>query len=172
MASERHRSSHGARAALAAGIGLVWLAAVPLAAEPGPAEDAAPPPVGLDALLKIPRSTPALEGDGERVAGATRSEWEERFAAARGDVAGARRRLSDAQRKLEKLAQNTNDWQMAAPGAPAGSENSPLSYELRQTIRREREEVERAEKAFEELRVEANLAGVPRAWQEPAEAAR
>ena len=55
---------------------------------------------------------------------------------------------------------------MAAPGAGANAENSPLSYKLRQDIRRQREDVEQAERALTELRVEANLAGVPEDWQD------
>ena len=58
-------------------------------------------------------------------------------------------------------------WQLAPPGgASASSETSPLNYQLRQQLRRDREEVDRAEKALTELRVEATLAGVPQEWQE------
>ena len=54
---------------------------------------------------------------------------------------------------------------MAAPGMPKGaSDNSPVSYRLLQEIRRQREEVARFERRLRDLRIEANLAGVPDDW--------
>jgi hypothetical protein len=150
----------GRAAALAALLGL----AAPATAQDGePARDAAPKPVGLDALLQLPAATPTPSGAPE-VGGATRKEWEERFASARADVQAAESHLAETQAELEKLASG-EAWQVAAPGAAAAnSETGPLSFGLRQEIRRSREEVERTRKALDELRIEANLAGVPADW--------
>lgn len=133
-------------------------------AQSAQATDAAPPPVALDALLKLPSDAPALEVDAQ--SGASRKEWEARFSKARADVESARAALAESQGELEELANETAAWQMAPPGASANAENSPVSFKLRQEIRQRREEVERAEKALTELRIEANLAGVPEEWQE------
>jgi hypothetical protein len=133
-------------------------------AQSAEATDAAPPPVALDALLKLPSDAPPLEADAQ--SGASRKEWEARFSAARADLEEARAALADSQSELEDLAADSAAWQMAPPGASANAENSPVSFKLRQEIRQRREEVERAEKALTELRIEANLAGVPEDWQE------
>jgi hypothetical protein len=123
------------------------------------------PPVGLDALLKLPSDTAPPTVQPSR-GGYTRQEWRERFATARGELSQAERRLADAQEELGELASGTSSWQVAAPGGAAGAsgENGPLSYSLREQIRRSREEIEAAEQALTELRVEANLAGVPTEW--------
>ena len=39
-----------------------------------------------------------------------------------------------------------------------------MSYGLKQQIRRDREDVKRAEKELVELKVKANLSGVPEEW--------
>jgi hypothetical protein len=82
------------------------------------------------------------------------------------DLATARERLASAQTQLGELAANTESWQVTAPGAAAGAstENGPLSYSLRQEIRRARDDIARAEQAYRELRIEANFAGVPAEW--------
>jgi hypothetical protein len=127
-----------------------------------PVEDAAPvPPVGLDALLKLPAGAPAPEG---QRTGDGPEEWRARFATARGELASAEAALADAQQQLEQLASGGGSWQVAAPGAQAGSDTGPLSFGLRQEIRRQREAVERAQRQLDELRIEANLEGVPEEW--------
>ena len=149
----------------ARGLFVAWLllTAAGASAE-GPAEDAAPQPPSLDALLRLPAKTVAPT-PAPAVGGATRREWSERFAGARADVEAAEARLADAQAELEKLAAGSEAWQVAAPGgATSNTETGPLSFGLRQEIRRAREEVERTEKALSELRIEANLAGVPADW--------
>jgi hypothetical protein len=65
------------------------------------------------------------------------------------------------------MASKADAWQLTAPGAQVTPENSPVSFKLRQDIRRFREDIERYEGALTELRIEANLAGVPAAWQQP-----
>jgi len=146
---------------------LVLLVVVPAlrgGAQSAQATDAAPPPVALDALLKIPSDAPALEADAQ--SGASRKEWEARFGAARADLDNAHAALAESQSELGELASESAAWQMAPPGASANAENSPVSFKLRQEIRERREEVERAEQSLTELRIEANLAGVPEDWQE------
>jgi hypothetical protein len=160
------------------GVAVALLATVAAAAEP--AEPASPgsgdaktavgaPAVGLDSLLRLPPSagTPAEQ---PRAGGATRQEWQDRFAVARGDVEAAQKAIDSAQQELGKLAQGTNAWQMSAPGGgaqAAGAENSPVSFRLRQELRKQRDELAAAERRLNELEVEANLAGVPSEWTHP-----
>ncbi len=128
------------------------------------AADPAPSPVGLDALLRLPAQSPTpAQGP---VGPGDRKEWEARFAAARAELEAARAALSASQAELGELASGGNAWQMAPPGAGANPENSPVSFKLRQDIRRQRDEVAEAERALTELRIEANLAGVPEDWQD------
>ncbi|HVH20778.1 MAG TPA: hypothetical protein VNF72_20995 [Myxococcota bacterium] len=123
------------------------------------------PAVGLDSLLKLP---PSGASPGEaRAGGVTRQEWEQRFAIARGDVAAAQGAIDKAQQELGTLAKGTENWQMSAPGAQANAENSPMSYRLRQELRKQREELSAAERRLTDLEVEANLAGVPEEWTRP-----
>lgn len=128
--------------------------------------DDPPPDVGLDQLLKVPDRVHVAS---ERRGGATRSEWRARFEAARAERDDAEAKLAEVRAKLEEKAEDSGSWQMTAPGGagPAANE-APLHYRLSQEIRHQREEVERAEKRLRELRVEANLAGVPSDWIEPA----
>jgi hypothetical protein len=128
------------------------------------ATDAVPSPVGLDALLRLPEQSPKPETESAGVG--DRKEWEARFAAARTELELAREALAASQAELGELAVDGNAWQMAPPGAGANTENSPVSYKLRQDIRRQRGDVEQAERALTELRIEANLAGVPEDWQD------
>ncbi len=131
----------------------------------------ATPPVALDALFKLPSRTPQI--DAPERAGATQREWLERFDVARSDLERAQARLEATQAELESLASSSQSWQVAAPGGQAGSgDTGPLSFRLRQQIRRDREELEEAERALTELRVEAELADVPPDWTgEPVEPA-
>jgi hypothetical protein len=131
----------------------------PAAGEPAPA-----PPVAYDALFKLP-DTGTVPAPSE-AATLDRKRWEERFAAVRGDVDTAKADLAKSQAQLESMARKTENWQMAAPGAAQqNAENSPVSYKLRQDIRRQREDVDRAERRLRELEVEASLAGVPPEWR-------
>jgi hypothetical protein len=114
---------------------------------PAPAEDAAPS-VGLDALLRLPPPT-AMPKSPEKGGGGP-GEWRARFAAARGDLEAAEKALADAQGELEKLASDQESWQVSAPGGQAGADTGPLSYSLRQEIRRQREAVERASREFDD----------------------
>ena len=130
-------------------------------ADPG-SGSGSPPPVALDALFKLPNRVPKL--DAPERGGATQREWLERFDVARADLARAEAKLAATQAELERLASSSQSWQVAAPGGQGGGETGPLSFRLRQQIRGDREEVERAETALTELRVEAELANVPPEW--------
>lgn len=153
---------------------LVALSGAGAAADPGAenrptsAPQASPeqaPAVGLDSLLRLPSSTAPVEPP--RTGGASRQEWQERFAAARADVESARQAIDKAQRELGQLADGGTAWQMSAPGTTAGADNSPVSFRLRQELRRGRDELASAERRLSELEVEANLAGVPADWMQP-----
>lgn len=147
-----------------------WLVCAALCAGalglPAGAEEAtAPPgpPVELERLLKLPRS---LEVEANLRGGATRGEWRERFEQADRELADAEAELAKARAELEELASESDSWQIAAPGAaPVSSENTTISYSLRQRMRTGREDVERARRALSELEIEANLAGVPEDWR-------
>ncbi len=68
---------------------------------------------------------------------------------------------------LGEVAGDSGQWSVAAPGTTPNPENTPLSYKLRQEIRRQREEVERAERRLRALEIEADLAEVPAEWRAP-----
>jgi hypothetical protein len=133
------------------------------APQPAPAEPA--PPVAYDALFRLPNDSHSQPAQGGGAA-VDRKRWEDRFTAVRGELDGARAKLAKAQADLEALAGKSDSWQMAAPGAQPTSENSPVSYKLRQEIRQYREDVGRAERRLRELEVEASLAGVPAEWRD------
>jgi hypothetical protein len=135
-------------------------------APPAPAAEPAPA-VDYDALFRLPNDSHTGPAEG---AALDRKRWEARFSDVRGDLDGARARLAKAQTDLESLAHKSDSWQIAAPGAQPTAENSPVSYKLRQDIRKYREEVSRAERRLRELEVEASLAGVPAEWRQPAHA--
>ena len=69
----------------------------------------------------------------------------------------------------ERMGQETGQWKMAAPGlgdvANSSPTDAPTDYALSQQMRRNKEEVERAERRLQDLKVEANLAGVPPDWR-------
>lgn len=150
----------------------VACAALLLAAPSAPrAEDGgSPEAVSLDKLLTLPSS---VELSAPRYGGATRSEWRARFDEARAERARAQTALDKARAELEKMAANTEQWQMQAPGLGgnvSGGDTGPLSYRLRQEIRRQRDEIEHADRRLQELTVEARLAGVPEDWIQPEKA--
>lgn len=119
-------------------------------------------PVELDRLLELPDT---LEYGVERRGGATPGEWRERFRQARSELEEARRVLSETEDELAGLGESSEAWQLAPPGSTAAHSEAPLSYQLRMRIRRQREEVERAEKRLRDLEIEANLANVPEDWR-------
>ena len=133
--------------------------------KPAAGEPAQAPPVAYDALFRLPSDTGPAPAPSDETSALDRKRWEERFAAVRGDLDDARAELAKSQSQLESMARKTENWQMAAPGAQPTAENSPVSYKLRQDIRRQREDVGRAERRLRELEVEASLAGVPPEWR-------
>jgi hypothetical protein len=135
------------------------------AAEPEP--KAQPPPaVELDRLLKLPPT--AVEIQREQIGSATKSQWRARFASARAEHEAAVAGLEAAQKKLGTVAEESEAWTMAPPGAgaTAGANEAPVDYQLRQEVRRQREDLIRSEKNLRELTIEADLAGVPADWRE------
>jgi hypothetical protein len=131
------------------------------------ADDDAPPPViELDQLLKLPSS---LELEPEVRGGATRAEWRSRFQSAREELAAARVALARTQAKLEDVASESSAWKMGAPGLGGGQPSAsqgPLDYAISTEMKRNREELQRSERRLSELEVEANLAGVPDSWRQ------
>ncbi len=128
-----------------------------------PATTAEAPVVDLDKLLKLPRS---VEYGVEKRGGATANEWRERFLSAHTELDDARAELAKSREELEAVATNSEDWQFAPPGlGGANSASSPVSYQLREAIKRQRSEVERTERQLKDLSVEADLASVPQSWR-------
>jgi hypothetical protein len=158
------RGRIGWRAALAA-VAACLAAGQP----PALAEDAPPAPtVGLDQLLKSPNSLvlePTTRGQ------STKAEWRSRFQEAREELATSRAALAKTQEKLTEVAGGSSAWKMGAPGFsgidPGSNKDTPLDYSLSSEMRRNREEVERAERRLTELEIEANLASVPEDWRGP-----
>ena len=130
-------------------------------------ETEAPPAtdVELDALLKLPNPLDFRE---ERKGGAGQSDWRRRFREGQDRIATAKRKLAQVDSQLDEAAESGgSQWQMAPPGQQSSGEVGPLSFKLREDLRRARAEVEEAERAYRALEVEADLAGVPASWRTP-----
>ncbi len=136
----------------------------PAASPPAPAP--APPPVEMDRLLKLP-SAPS-EVSPERAGSASKSQWRARFTSARLERDAAQTALDAAFKKIGAKAGEPESWQIAPPGSSAKTTttDAPLDYALRQELRRQREELARAERRIQELTIQAELAGVPASWRE------
>jgi hypothetical protein len=140
----------------------------------GSSAQSAPPPglgstsVDLDRLLKLPSS---YNQPTANRAGADKAEWQSRFGRVQGDLDEAKGALAQAQEDLGKTASETGSYSVAAPGTTPNPENTPLSYKLRQEIRRQRERVDDAEHQLRLLQVQADLAGVPPNWRSQSEGA-
>jgi hypothetical protein len=120
------------------------------------------PKVDLGRLLKLPDSY-AKPAESRR--GMGRPEWEVRFESVRLELAESHAALEAAQTELGNAAGDSSQWSVAAPGTSPNPENTPLSYKLRQEIRRNREIIERSEKKLRSLEIEADLAEVPANWR-------
>lgn len=126
---------------------------------------------GLDDLLRLP-SDFETKSAGPPVAGASEDEWRRRFVRAEKTIGDAREALAATKRELDGMAESggANQWSVAPPGSTGEQTTSPLSFKLRQQLTRNREELDEAEKALRELRIEADLAGVPPEWRVVADA--
>jgi len=102
------------------------------------------------------------------VAGASEDEWRRRFSRAEKAIVDAQAELAETRRELDGLAESggSSQWSVAPPGAAGADQStSPLSFKLRQELQRNREALDAAEKALRELKIEADLAGVPADWR-------
>jgi hypothetical protein len=152
------------RTAAAALLGALVGAGLPAAG----ADEPDPPAVPLDRLLKLPSSAP-VQARVEKRGGATRGQWLARFEKAREELETAHLALEEVRADLEEAAGGEAAWKMTAPGLGATAQtDTPLDFKLSQELKRCREEVERAERQLQDLGVEANLAGVPEDWRQPA----
>ena len=123
----------------------------------------------LDDLLRLPSGFEAKPA-ARPVAGASEDEWKSRFSRAEKAIGDAREALTATKRELDSLAESggASQWSVAPPGASGGGQQqstSPLSFKLRQELLRNRQALEEAERARRELRIEADLAGVPANWR-------
>lgn len=120
------------------------------------------PMVDLGRLLKLPDS---YEKPVESRRGKGQADWERRFETVRLDLVSAKTALAAAKAELGEAATDSSQWAVAAPGTAPNPENTPLSYKLRQEIRRQRENVKRSERQLRSLEIEADLADVPAEWR-------
>ncbi len=147
------------------GLVLAWLATSPVAADDPaspPSDGAAKPKVDLGRLLKLPDS---YQRPVESRRGKGQAEWQSRFETVRLDLVSAETALAKAKADLDAAATDSSQWAVAAPGTAPNPENTPLSYKLRQEIRRQRENLKRAERQLRALEIEADLAEVPQSWR-------
>ncbi|MBY0399768.1 hypothetical protein K2X89_05700 [Myxococcota bacterium] len=125
---------------------------------------------GLDDLLRLPSDFEARPAE-KPVAGASEDEWRRRFVRAEKAIGDAREALVETKKELDGLAEagGSSQWSVAPPGAAGGGggqqTTSPLSFKLRQQLNRQRADLDQAERALRELRIEADLAGVPAEWR-------
>ncbi|MBK7947250.1 MAG: hypothetical protein IPK00_00495 [Deltaproteobacteria bacterium] len=121
---------------------------------------------GLDDLLRLPSDFETKPAE-RPVAGASEDEWRQRFVRAEKAIGDAREALVETKKELDGLAEDGggSQWSVAPPGASGQQTTSPLSFKLRQQLQRDREALDQAEKALRELRIEADLAGVPAEWR-------
>lgn len=127
-------------------------------------------PVELDSLLHLPSGFGSASP--RAVAGASESEWRRRFAKADRELSKARSSLTETKRELDEVAVGggSSQWSIAPPGGGGGGGESspgisPLSFKLRQQLRDDREQIDLKKRALRELRIEADLAGVPQSWR-------
>ena len=127
-------------------------------------------PTGIESLLQLPRGFVTTAP--RSVAGASQNEWQRRFKTATTVLSEARTALEETKRELDGVAGQggSSQWSVAPPGTagPSNTSTSPLSFRLRQQLRGDRDSIESAEKAMRELRIEADLAGVPENWRSAA----
>jgi len=129
-----------------------------------PAPPAPAPAVPLDRLLELPQGFELRPP--EQRSGQGEAEWRRRFMEARAQAEEARAALERSKAELAELATSSDAWTVAPPvGAPAASNEAPLSYALRQRINREEAAVNDSERRLRDLEVEANLADVPDEWR-------
>jgi hypothetical protein len=136
--------------------------ATPPDAEDG--EDPAPAPsVKLDSLLKLPSD---MSFQNERRHGASAEEWKSRFRESHAEIVHAQEELVRMKDELDELAGDGGggQWNVAPPGSNQ-TEVQPMSYKLREELKRGRARLDEAERRHRQLEVEADLAGVPRDWR-------
>ena len=132
----------------------------------GPRETGGAQDPGLDDLLRLPSDFESRPAE-RPVAGASEDEWRQRFVRADKAIGDAREALAETKQELDGLAEDGggSQWSVAPPGASGQQTTSPLSFKLRQQLQENREALDQAEKALRELRIEADLAGVPPEWR-------
>lgn len=137
----------------------------PSGREAGASSGLPPRDVGLDRLLKLPGG---MDFESEKRGGHSESQWRSRFRESRGEIQAAESALAETRAALDKQSGGGGgNWQMAPPGASVDQlENTPVSFKLREEMRRGKERLEEAERAHRALEIEADLADVPLAWRE------
>jgi hypothetical protein len=121
--------------------------------------------VELDSLLRLPSSFE--QKPVERRAGSDEARWRERFARSRDKIAEEQAALDSTVRELEEMAGGAGSYGVAPPGAGADATTSPVSFRLRQELKRRRDAVEAAEREYRGLVVQADLGDVPQQWRGP-----
>jgi hypothetical protein len=125
---------------------------------------------GIESYLQLPDDF--ITTSPYSVAGASEAEWRRRFKKATSALSEAKTSLEATKRELDGVADGggSSQWSVAPPGGgggdgPPSASTSPLSFRLRQQLRADRDRIDTTEKAMRELRIEADLAGVPESWR-------
>ena len=131
--------------------------------EQEPENQAPAPSVELDSLLKLPSD---MSFQHERRHGASAEEWKSRFRESHSEIVHAQEELGRLKVELDELAGDGGggQWNVAPPGSNQ-TEVQPMSYKLREEMKRGRARLEEAERKYRQLEVEADLAGVPKDWR-------
>lgn len=130
-------------------------------ADERPTSEAPAPSLGLDRLLRVPRSGGArLDVRGGR----DRAGWEGEFREVRREVRELEARIAATQEKLRETSSENWGFTPAGAGGPA---TDPEVLKLRTQLKRDRASLEAAQERARELEIEAALAGVPDSWTEP-----
>jgi hypothetical protein len=124
-----------------------------------------PEDVALDRLLQLPTT---MRFDSESRQGASEAEWRTRFRESLAEIRTADDSLQRSRNELEAASGGGGgSWQMAPPGS-SSTENSPVSFKLREDIRRGKDQVDETQRKHRELEVQADLADVPLSWRDGA----
>jgi hypothetical protein len=146
------------------GSGVDWSAPPKPRAAAGGDVSAGGASVGLDHLLRLPKAYESSPGDDR--GGVNENQWRSRFRESQEKTAEAKEALERSVEELESIAGDSGQYAVSPPGQVADPTASPVSFRLRQEIRRNRETVDEVTRKQRALVVEADLAGVPPDWRE------
>lgn len=133
------------------------------AEQPDPESTSPGASVELESLLRLPSD---MSFQSQRRHGASAEQWKIRFRESRESIDHAQQEVKRVKGELDEMAGDGGggQWQVAPPGSNQ-TEVQPMSFKLREELRRSRDNLVEAERGHRELQVEADLADVPQAWR-------